>query len=99
MLNNLGEPIAKTRLGIIDHDKIQKALGIFNLAFGMGKVFGSLLSGSLAKIIGKLNILFIAEIFNLLAIALLFWKDEYLFIISRVLTGICCGFNTTNAPR
>ena len=99
ILNNLGKPILKSGLNVIDTYEIDEWLGNFNMAFGMGKVIGSLLGGTLAKIIGKLNVLFLAELWNILSVLLLFQPSTYTFMLSRAVAGLCSGFNTTNAPR
>lgn len=99
ILNNLGKPILQHGMNIKESDAIDEWMGNFNLAFGMGKVVGSLVGGSLAKKIGKLNVLFVAEIWNAISSILLFWPNKYMFMVSRIFTGFCCGFNSTNAPR
>ena len=61
VLNNLGKPILEGTLDVHGNDA-DNWLGRFGMGFGLGKVCGSLIGGSLAKILGKLNILFLAEL-------------------------------------
>ena len=62
ILNNLGEPVLKSGLDVTDSNRIDEWLGKFNMAFGVGKVIGSILGGVFAKMIGKLNVCFLAEL-------------------------------------
>jgi len=78
-------------------------LGNINLAFGMGKMVGSIIAGTIQKKIGKLKVLFISELWNLISISLtiiaIFYNSVWILLLSRVFTGLMCGFNTTTAPR
>jgi len=67
-MNNLGKPICKSGMGITNEMDIATALGNINLFFGLGKMCGSFIAGSIQKIVGKLNLLYIAEILNVTSV-------------------------------
>jgi len=66
-MNNLGKPILKRGMGYTDSGEIASWLGNINLAYGIGKMFGSLLAGAIQKRTGKLNLLYLAEPFNIIS--------------------------------
>ena len=66
-LNNLGKPIIQESFGVYDGDEIDHLNGVFNLCFGAGKVVGSLVAGSLAKIYGKHFLLYFADFWNIVS--------------------------------
>jgi predicted MFS family arabinose efflux permease len=98
-LSCLGKPIIHSSLKIYDKSSVDHWLGLFNLSFGLGKMAGSLIAGSFAKAIGKIQVLYLAEIFNVASCALIYFPSPGLFLAGRVIAGICCGFNSTCAPR
>jgi hypothetical protein len=98
-LSCLGKPIIHSSLKIYDRSSVDHWLGLFNLAFGLGKMTGSLIAGSFAKAIGKIHVLYLAEIFNVASCTLIYFPSPGLFLAGRVIAGICCGFITTTAPR
>jgi MFS family permease len=98
-LSCLGKPIIHSSLNIYATSSVDHWLGLFNLAFGLGKMTGSLIAGSFAKAIGKIHVLYLAEIFNVVSCVLIYFPSPGLFLAGRVVAGICCGFNSTCAPR
>ena len=52
-MNNLGTPIMKYGMNITDKTEISHMLGSVTLAFGIGKMIGSILGGTLQKSYGK----------------------------------------------
>ena len=98
-LTCLGKPIIHSSLKIYDTSSVDHWLGLFNLAFGVGKMTGSLIAGSFAKAIGKIHVLYLAEIFNVVSCVLIYFPSPGLFLAGRVISGICCGFISTTAPR
>ena len=99
LMTNLGRPIIRESLGIIDSSEISNLLGIINLSFGIGKLSASVLAGSIAKQIGKQNCIYLGMITNVASCVLAYFPNEYLFIASRVIVGATGGFNSTIAPR
>jgi hypothetical protein len=53
VLNNLGSNILDTSFGIHASDRQNSWLGNFNLAYGIGKILGSVLGGAAQKHLGK----------------------------------------------
>ena len=97
-MNNLGRPILVRGMGV-DPDNVDTWLGTVNLGFGVGKMFGSVIAGSIQKIVGKLGTLYIAEPIQIISVVLQIMPNIWCFLIGRVLNGVYCGFNTTTAPR
>jgi MFS family permease len=98
-MNNLAKPILRSSFGVTDESDQSHYQGIFGLSFGAGKVLGSLFGGSFAKLIGKQNVLYVAEIFNVISSAMMIVPDMTTFCLARGILGFCCGLNSTNAPR
>ena len=96
---NLAKPIIKMSLGITNPIEIDHWQGIMNLGFGLGKLFGSVLAGALAKLIGKHTLIYISEIFNVSSIVLVCFSNSSFLVISRVLCGLTSGFNATMCSR
>ena len=64
-MNNLATPILKRGMGVTDTDEITGCLGNIALCYGLGKLSGSFVGGSVQKVLGKLNLLFMAELLNI----------------------------------
>jgi MFS family permease len=86
-------------MGYYGDAKIAKWLGNINLFYGIGKMTGSFLAGSIQKLMGKLNVLYTAEIFNALSLGLQCVPNIWVFLVGRIFNGFYCGFNSTTAPR
>ena len=99
ILNNLGKPILKSSMNITNENQMAKCLGNFNLAFGIGKIFGSFFGGALQKLAGKRVLLYLAEILSILVMVLCCLGNYWLFLVGRVLCGFYCGIATTNSSR
>ena len=67
IMTNLGKPIIKNSFKILDSDKMSSLLGVINLSFGIGKLSASILAGSIAKQLGKHNVLYIGLITNVIS--------------------------------
>lgn len=67
IMTNLGKPIIRKSFGITDTEKMALVLGTINLSFGLGKLPGSIVGGSIAKQIGKHNVLYIGLIGNIMS--------------------------------
>ena len=98
-LNNLGGPVVKHHLGITDPNEYIKTLGSLSLVFGIGKVIGSQLAGSLANKFGRKNCLIVSELANIASLILICYNSEFCFILGRALVGIYLGFVTCLSPR
>lgn len=100
ILNNLGKPILHDVFGL---ENIKDSLANMTLGFGLGKMVGSIVAGGIQKKLGKLKVLYIGEIFNLFSAVCvgicITYQSVWLLLISRVLVGVMCGFNTSTAPR
>ena len=57
------------------------------------------MAGSIAKQIGKHNVLYLNLITNIISCILPFFDNEYSLIFSRVFVGLTCGFGATVGPR
>ena len=69
------------------------------MSFGVGKVFGSFLGGSIQKVVGKLQIIYFSVFFDILATVLMCNNNFFSFCAGRFFIGLYCGFITTNVPR
>lgn len=100
IFNNLGKPILHVAFGL---NEIKGSLANISLGFGLGKMVGSIVSGTIQKKLGKLKVLYIGEIFNILSAVCvgicITYQSVWLLLVSRVLAGLACGFNTSTAPR
>ena len=76
IMTNLGKPIIRRGLNITDEDKMGSLLGVINLCFGMGKLTASILAGSIAKQIGKHNVLYIGLLTNIASCVLAYFPNE-----------------------
>lgn len=98
-MNNLGVPILQDIMKITNKVDYVNALADTMLYYGIGKMIGSILAGSLQNRFGKLKLLVFSEIFNLVSAILLVIPVLWVFLIGRAVQGFYAAFLSSMAPR